>query len=189
MILGLPEHLDSTRFYLQRLRYEFAEEIFFAYASKPEATAYVAWPTHRSVEDTRSYLNYAVSAWSRGTDYSYVLRLHGSNRLIGSIGCMNDEGKVQFGYILNPNFWNQGYATEAAKALVSALCPLSNVYRIWTFIDADNISSAKVLLKCGLVEEARVSKWFRFVNQNNQPKDCVLFKLPDHFLASNLVSQ
>jgi ribosomal-protein-alanine N-acetyltransferase len=184
MKLDLPEKLDSKRFYLERLRYEFAEEIFFAYASKPEATDYVAWPTHKSIEDTRAYIRYAVGAWERGDDYAYVIRLKESNRLIGSIGCMNEYGKVQFGYIINPNFWNQGFATEASKLMVNQLAGLSNVYRIWTFIDADNVSSARVLLKCGLIEEARLAQWYRFVNQGNQPKDCVLYKLPEHFLTS-----
>ena len=53
-----------------------------------------------------------------------------------------------------------------------------NVYRINTFVDAENVASANVLLKAGLIEEARLSKWFRFVNQDNEAKDCILFKLP-----------
>jgi ribosomal-protein-alanine N-acetyltransferase len=189
MKLNLPELLETERCYLQRVRYEFAEEIFYAYASKPEATDYVAWRTHTRIEDTRSYLQYAVAAWDRGDDYAYVIRTRHANRLIGSVGCMNEYGKVQFGYIINPNFWNQGFATEAAKKVVQELAGLLNVHRIWTFIDADNVSSARVLQKVGLVEEAKLSNWHRFVNQANQPKDCVLFKLPDHFLSSYLVSK
>lgn len=184
MKLELPERLDSKRVYLERLRYEFAEEIFHSYASKPEATQYVSWPTHQSLNDTRSYLQYAVAAWKQGTDYSYVVRLRDSGRLIGSIGCLNDSGKIQFGYILNPLFWNQGYATEVAMVLLSTLRQLSGIYRIWTFVDADNQASARVLLKCGLEEEARLVNWYRFVNQGNQPKDCVLYKVPESFLTS-----
>ena len=176
MMLALPERLDSKRFYLERLRYEFAEEIFFAYASRSEATTYVSWATHKTIEDTRKYLRYAINAWMLGTDYTYAIRLYGSNRLVGSIGCLNDAGKVQFGYILSPVFWNQGYATEAARLMVHSLEKLPEVHRIWTFIDADNQASARVLVKCGLTEEARLLKWYRFVNQDNKPKDCLLFK-------------
>ena len=46
--LSLPAIIRTERLLLQRLRYEDAEEIFYAYASKPEATRYVSWPTHRS---------------------------------------------------------------------------------------------------------------------------------------------
>jgi [ribosomal protein S5]-alanine N-acetyltransferase len=184
MKLDLPEKLDSKRFYLERLRYEFAEEIFFAYASKPEVTPYLSWPTHKTIQDTRAFLQYIVNAWNQGTDYAYAIRLRDSNRLIGSIGVVNEAGKVQFGYVLSPTFWNQGYATEATALVLNKLRQLPGIYRIWTFVDADNLASARVLLKCGLVEEARLSKWFRFVNQGNQPKDCVLYKVPESLLTS-----
>lgn len=188
-MLDLPSKIESDRLIIERLRYEFAEEIFFAYASKPEATKYVAWPTHNRVEETREYLKYAIAAWNLGTDYSYIIRVKQTNQLIGSIGCINEQGKVQFGYILSPNFWNQGIATEACKTLLSKLCALQNVFRIWTFTDVDNIASQRVLTKCGLVEEARLSLWFRFINQHNTPKDCILFKLPNEFLSYDLVSK
>jgi ribosomal-protein-alanine N-acetyltransferase len=189
MALDLPEKIPASRIYLQRLRYEFAEEIFFTYASKPEATQFVAWPTHQNIEITRQYLNYVVHAWELGTDYSFGIRLKDSNRLIGSIGCMNDDGKIQFGYILSPVFWNQGYATEACRALLNQLKSLRNVYRIWTLTDLDNVASQKVLLKSGLEEEARLTNWMRFVNQGNAPRSCILYKVPDEILSCNLVTQ
>ena len=188
-MLDLPGRIESERLIFERLRYEFAEEIFFAYASKPEATQFVSWPTHNRVEETREYLKYAVAAWNLGTDYSFALRLRQTNQLIGSIGCINENGKVQFGYIISPNFWNQGLATEACKIFLPRLCALKNVFKVWMFTDVDNIASQRVLIKSGLVEEARLSLWFRFINQNNAPKDCILFTMPTEFLSSDLVSK
>jgi RimJ/RimL family protein N-acetyltransferase len=52
------------------------------------------------------------------------------------------------------------------------------IYRIQTFTDADNIASTRVLSKSGLVEEGRLSRWYRFINQNNAAKDCIHFRLP-----------
>jgi len=182
--LNLPEQLQTKRLVVNRLRYEDAEEIFYTYASKSEATKYVAWPTHQSVQDTRRYLDYAVGAWHGGTDYAYSIRLKDSNLLVGSFGIVNDHGKVSFGYIFGPNHWSKGYATEVCQAMMNILKTLSGVYRIWTLVDVDNIASAKVLLKCGFLEEARLSKWFRFINQNNIPKDCFIYLLPQNILNS-----
>jgi ribosomal-protein-alanine N-acetyltransferase len=130
------------------------------------------------MRDTRSYLNYAVAAWDSGVDYTYGLRLREGGRLIGSIGILNESGKIQFGYILSPTQWNQGFATEACKAVVDLLKNQPGVHRIWTLVDVENTASIRVLVKAGLKEEARLEKWFRFVNQNNQPKDCVIFHVP-----------
>jgi ribosomal-protein-alanine N-acetyltransferase len=173
--LSLPPSIETQRLFLERLKYEDAEEIFYAYASKPEATYYLSWPTHRSVDETRSFLKYAVESWNYGTDYHYAIRL--KNRiLIGSIGVVNNNGKVQLGYVISPVHWGVGYTTEACKRILSILATFPNVYRIGTFVDADNLASIQVLKKCGMTEEARLPKWFRFINQDNQAKDCVLFR-------------
>ncbi|HOX84226.1 MAG TPA: GNAT family N-acetyltransferase [Chryseolinea sp.] len=176
--LNLPEKLSTERLVLQRLRYEDAEELFYTYASKPEATKFVSWPTHQSLDDTRSFLRYAIHAWSTGKDYSFSIRLKESNRLIGSFGIMNDDGKVQFGYTLSPTQWGRGYATEVCKCMMQILKKLEGVIRIQTFVDVENVASANVLLKSGLVEEAHLVSYFKFVNQDNAAKDCILFKLP-----------
>lgn len=174
--LPVPAKIETDRLVLQRLRYEDAEEIFYAYASKPEATKFLSWVTHRSVDDTRAFLSYAVESWSLGTDYSYSIRLK-NGMLIGSIGLVHDFGKVQLGYVLSPGHWDNGYMTEACASVLSVLRSIPGIYRIGTFVDADNIASIKVLEKCGMIEEARLPKWFRFINQDNQPKDCILFRM------------
>jgi ribosomal-protein-alanine N-acetyltransferase len=178
MTLPLPELIITSRLEIRRLKYEDADEIFYTYASKPEATKYVSWPTHQRLADTRSFVDYAVRAWNGGTDYSYGLRLTGINRFIGTFGILHDVGKVQFGYVLGPNYWGNGYATEACIQMMSLLRGLNGIYRVGTLVDVDNVASSRVLIKAGLVEEARLSKWMRFVNQNSEPRDCILYRLP-----------
>ena len=175
--LYLPKQLFTERLSIQKLRYEEAEEIFYSYASKAEATRYMSWATHQSIEDTRSFLKYAVEGWETGTDYSYSIRLSNSARFIGSFGIINENGKIQFGYILSPTQWGNGYATEVCKCMMDMLRNNRGVFRVQTFTDVDNTVSAKVLLKSGLVEEARLKNWYRFVNQENRAKDCIHFRL------------
>ncbi|SKC86728.1 GNAT family N-acetyltransferase [Ohtaekwangia koreensis] len=176
--LDLPDQFLTERLVLQRLRYEDAEEIFYTYTSKPEATRYVSWRTHQTMDETRSFLQYAIWAWKEGTDYTYTIRLKADGRLIGSVGIINENGKIQFGYILSPNYWNKGYTTEACKETMQLLLKQRNVYRIGTYVDLENIASIRVLEKCGLIEEARLTNWMRFPNQNNRPKDCAVYVLP-----------
>jgi [ribosomal protein S5]-alanine N-acetyltransferase len=176
--MKMPERLETERLFLQRLRYEDAPEIFYTYASKMESTRFMSWPTHQSLRDTGNFLSYAINGWRKQLDFSYSIRLKNSGRLIGSCGVLNDQGKIQFGYVLGPLHWGNGYATETCKKLMAELKLMPDVYRISTFVDADNIASIKVLQKSGLEEEAKLPKWFRFINQGNEPKDCILFKLP-----------
>jgi ribosomal-protein-alanine N-acetyltransferase len=178
MKLAIPEIIETPRLRLQRLRYEDAEEIFYTYASKPEATRFVSWQTHQSIADTRRFLMHAVRGWEQGVDYSFSVRIRENNRMAGGAGFLNDEGKVQLGYIFGPLHWGQGFATETSKAILKILLETPGIYRVGSFVDAENTASVRVLLKAGMEEEARLSQWFRFVNQENHAKDCLVFRLP-----------
>jgi ribosomal-protein-alanine N-acetyltransferase len=138
----------------------------------------MSWPTHQSIEDTRAFLKYAVQGWESGNDYSYSIRLTHNSRLIGSFGVINDNGKIQFGYILSPTQWGNGYATEVCTSMMTLLRRQTGIKSIQTFTDINNVASAGVLLKSGLIEDGRLSNWFKFVNQGNQQKDCIQFTLP-----------
>jgi ribosomal-protein-alanine N-acetyltransferase len=174
----LDERIFTSRLMLQRLRPEDAEEVFYGYASKPEVTRFLTWPTHNSLADTRSFLAYADQAWRRGQEFSFGLRLKINNRLIGAFGARHDEGRMEIGYVLGPAFWRQGLATEACTGMVNYFRTLPHVYRIQSFVDEENVPSARVLLKSGFIEEARLPKWRRFVNLNNAPRDCIQFRVP-----------
>ena len=97
---------------------------------------------------------------------------------MGSFGVINENGKIQFGYIFSPTQWGNGYATEACKKMMTLLRDRKDIYRIGTYVDQENTASIKVLKKSGLIEEATLSQWVRFPNQGNTPKDCVLFRVP-----------
>ncbi len=178
MKLSVPEQIETERVYLSRLKHEDAEEIFYSYASKPEATKFMLWPTHQNLDETREFLGRTVYGWNSGSDYSFGIRLKESNRLIGGCGLINEDGKIQFGYILSPTHWGRGLATEVCFKLMEIVRSIPEVYRVSTFVDSENVASVKVLVKAGLVQEARLEKWLKFVNQNNSPRDCLLFKLP-----------
>jgi len=177
MKLQIPDHFETSRLNMVRLRHEDAEEIFYTYASKPEATKFVSWKTHDRLADTRAYLENTIRGWNAGAEYGFAVRLR-NNRLIGSCGILNDGGKVQFGYILSPSQWGKGYATEVCMKLMEVLQSIPGVVSIWTFIDSENEASARVLLKAGLVVADRREGWFSFVNQLRKSKNCILFTLP-----------
>lgn len=177
MKLPMPDQFYTDRLGVFRFRHEDAEEIFYTYASKPEATKFVAWVTHRNLVDTRHYLAATIGGWKAGIDYSYGIRLP-NRRLIGSCGIINDHGAIQFGYILSPSQWGNGYATEVCRALMGILKSMREVSTIGTFTDADNVASGRVLIKSGLHMVERREKWFSFVNQGNAMKDCMIYRLP-----------
>jgi [ribosomal protein S5]-alanine N-acetyltransferase len=176
--LFFPARILTERLFLEALKYEDAAEIFYTYASKEEATKFVSWPRHKRIEDTNSFLQYAHQARELHRDYSFAIRTRAQNRLVGSIGLLNFEGDIQFGYILSPTQWNRGYATEACKAILQLVRQQPGVKRIFTYVAPDNVASIKVLVKSGLVEELLLREHLVFPNRSAVPGDCYRFFLP-----------
>ena len=174
----IAQNIFTTRLELRRLQPNDAEEVFYSYGSKPEVGRFLTWPTHKGLADTRKFLEHVDQAWGVGVEFTFGIRLKSHNRLIGSLGIQNDEGRIEVGYVVSPAFWGQGYATEACTAMVNYLRGLPWIYRIQSFVDAENAASAKVLLKSGFIEEPRLPLWRRFVNQGNVPRDCIQFRVP-----------
>jgi RimJ/RimL family protein N-acetyltransferase len=69
-------------------------------------------------------------------------------RLIGSVGLGRDGGQVELGYWIGRPYWGQGYATEAARAVLSLARTLGHK-RVLASHFVDNPASGRVLRKLG----------------------------------------
>lgn len=58
---NLPE-VQTDRMVLRKMRPSDAEAIF-AYASDPEVSRYVIWDTHRSIQDSRAFLDLILAGY------------------------------------------------------------------------------------------------------------------------------
>jgi RimJ/RimL family protein N-acetyltransferase len=69
----------------------------------------------------------------------------------------------EVGYVLHPDFWGRGLATEGARAMLEIGFGLMGMHRIIARIDARNTGSAKVLERLGMRREALLVKneWFK----------------------------
>ena len=85
--------------------------------------------------------------------------LKSNNPLIGNCDIRMDKVKAteaDIGYELDPKYWNRGYTTEAAHAIVDFGFSKFNLHRIWSWCVADTLGSAHVLEKLGMKLEGRL---------------------------------
>ena len=64
--------------------------------------------------------------------------------------------RSEIGYMILPEFNNQGIVTEAVKAVVDYGFDVMNLHSIEGIIDPGNLASEKVLQKNGFVKEAHL---------------------------------
>ncbi|GGR38739.1 GNAT family N-acetyltransferase [Deinococcus ruber] len=86
--------------------------------------------------------------------HSVLIRRH-DLRAIGMMGVKgrpDAAGTIEVGYGLNPEAWNQGYATEALRALLPHWRAQEGVRHIRAETATSNPASARVLEKSGFVQ-------------------------------------
>lgn len=96
--------------------------------------------------------------------YFFHIELKDTHEQVGSIGytVLDDTpvGKhVNAGYFTWPRFWGNGYVTEAFRRLLAYAFDEGRVYRVTTGCLAENVGSARVMQKCGLIREAEHIDW------------------------------
>lgn len=72
------------------------------------------------------------------------------------------DGQAEIGYILNPDFQGQGYATEAGVALLSFAFGAAELHRVYARCDARNIASWHLMERLGMRREAHFREHARF---------------------------
>lgn len=161
------------------------EEDVHMYGSDPEVCRFTAWGPN-SVEDTRTVIAQRRAAqltWPRNR-VELALEHVGDGRVIGSImlDVVSRENRAaELGYAMNREFWNGGYATEAAAAVVDRAFSQLKLHRVFATCDARNLASVRVLEKLGFRREGH----FRLdVLQKGEWRDSFLYAL----LESRVVS-
>jgi RimJ/RimL family protein N-acetyltransferase len=158
------ELLETARLRLRRPRPADAALVFARYASDPEVTRYLGWPTHKSVADTDGFLAYCNSEWERWPIGPYLVDSKVDGRLLGSTGLgFETPEQAATGYVFARDAWGQGYATEALSAMRELARGLG-VERLYALCHPDHRASHHVLEKCGFLCEGRLLAHTEFPN-------------------------
>lgn len=142
--------IETERLILRDARVDDAEDMF-EYAKLEEVTKYLSWKPHLSVKDSEKILD-MLSKEAKEKD-SYVLKaivLKENDKMIGTIDAriFGDGLKdAEFGYCLNPKYWNKGYMSEALKAFMEALHREHGVENVFGSFERENIASKRVMQK------------------------------------------
>ncbi|KEZ77564.1 GNAT family N-acetyltransferase [Salinisphaera hydrothermalis] len=178
MMTVMPDTLDTERLHLRRPEATDAAAIF-AYASDPVATRYMIWPTAQDIDDTHDFLDDVAAGWADGDDFCYAIVERSNGDLCGAVSCQFNQHGAEIGYILAPEVWGRGLATEAAAVVVEAAWANDDLYRVWATCDIDNAASARVLEKLGMQCEGRLARWSPSPNlaHDPTPRDALCFAL------------
>lgn len=148
--------IETERLILRRFRLEDAEKMYTNWASDPEVTKYLMWPTHGSVEVTKKVLTDWVAAYENDTKYEWCITLKETAEPVGSMGIVNINERaesVEVGYCIGKAYWHQGITSEALKAVMDFFFEEVGARRVESRHDPKNVHSGDVMKKCGMSYE------------------------------------
>ena len=65
--------IETPRLLLRRFTIDDAEDMYHNWASDPEVTRYLTWPTHADVETTRALLEDWVAKYADGAWFNWAI--------------------------------------------------------------------------------------------------------------------
>ena len=146
--------IETDRLLLRRFRLEDSEAAFQNWTSDPQVTAFLRWPTHETVDTTRSVIQSWVDGYAEDSFYQWaIVPKNGANQPIGTISVVgrNDALDIlHIGYRIGSKWWRQGITSEAFSGILPFLFEQVKANRIESQHDPRNPNSGKVMEKCGL---------------------------------------
>lgn len=142
----MKKRIETGRLLLRPLVGEDAEAVF-EWVSDPEVNKYMPYPRYTELEAVKKWI---ASIKPEQNEFAFVLKDTGKVIGSGSVRYDADLGGFTFGYNVNRRYWGNGYATEAAKAMISWARKELGVTEFVAVYADDNVASGNVIRKCGL---------------------------------------
>ena len=119
-----------------------------------ESTKFLAFSEEQKTEiGAIEVFNLVIQSYSSSVPiHSYAIEDQKSHQYIGSCGFADyDKGIVEIYFSINKEYCNQGFATEATKALINSLVNIPNLNEIRAYCHPDNLIAHSVAKKSGML--------------------------------------
>jgi [ribosomal protein S5]-alanine N-acetyltransferase len=172
--------LRSPRLLLRDFTLEDWQDVH-AYASRPEVCRFQAWGPN-TPEESRAYVEGVVAlAQARPrTGFHLAVVFPSTGTVIGAGGLDIRSQRFRIGeisYIIHPEYWKRGFATEVAHTLLTLGFTSLSLHRICATCAPRNLASEHVLQKLGMRYEGRMRETM-FIRDGW--RDSLLYSLLEH---------
>ncbi|WP_412899377.1 GNAT family N-acetyltransferase [Bacillus sp. 1P02SD] len=150
MILKL---IETERLYLRKMVLEDAEELSKV-LSDPHSMQY--YPEPFSKDKVKKWIQWNIENYKRYKHGLWAVILKDGEKFIGNCGItmqiIENETVPEIGFHIIKDYWNKGYATEAAIACKDYAFSVLNYPKVFSYTTEKNIPSQKVAEKIGMQE-------------------------------------
>ena len=153
--------IETDRLILRNFRQGDAADLF-AYLREPRSSCFL---------DLRLANFDAAQAEvaARGSSDGHIaVCLQSSGRLIGDLACLHEPPDTySVGWNFNADFGGTGYASEAARALFEHLFAVKRAWRLYAYVEENNIASQRLCERLGMRREGLFKEFVSFVAEDD----------------------
>lgn len=154
--------IHTERLTLRKFTVDDWAAMFENWASDEKVTRYLTWRPHESPEATKQLLELWCAAYENPNTYNWVIEYEGTP--VGNISVVRLSEKCEYaelGYCMGYAYWNKGFMSEAAKAVIDFLFSEVGLHRVEISHAVKNPASGRVARKCGLTFEGTKRECFK----------------------------
>lgn len=147
--------LETERIILRKISVDDADDMY-EYSKEYGVTKYLTWSPHADKGVTLDYLIYLQDRYKTGDFFDWAVVCKDTDKMIGTCGFtrfhFKDNG-AEIGYVLNPNYYGKGIATEVVGRVVRFGFENLRLERIEGRFMIENEASRRVMEKNGMIFE------------------------------------
>lgn len=159
-IYGNFPTFETERLILRKISLDDLEDIF-AYGSNDKVSKYVTWDTHRTLSDTKQFIEFVLNKYAEKQVSPWAIEYKDNGRMIGTIDFVlwnPAHQTAEIGYVLHQDYWGKGITAEAAKELIKFGFDKMDLIRIQARCFSENTGSKRVMEKIGMSYEGTLRK-------------------------------
>ncbi len=163
--VGQPT-MATARLILRPYALEDASAVAKLAGRREIADTTLSFPHPYSEQHARDWITRHTEGRSQGKEIVFAVVTRTDMQLVGSVGLKDidqEHGQAEMGFWIGVDWWGQGYATEATKAVLQFGFETLRLNRIHAHHMLRNPASGRVLEKIGMKREGvlreRVRKW------------------------------
>jgi ribosomal-protein-alanine N-acetyltransferase len=168
--------LETERLQLREIVKKDAQDIFNCFSNN-DVTRYYGQDTFTSIEQAKQLVEFFSKSFQENRGIRWGIELKGKNEIIGTIGFnawSSKHKRAEIGYELHPEYWGNGYATEAVSKVISYGFREWELTRIGAVVFIGNMESNKLLAKLGFQKEGILKN---YMYQNGVAYDTNIYSL------------
>lgn len=129
-----------------------------------DETAMYAYAHAFSDEEVQAWLQNNLRRYQEDGFGLWALIRKDDNQFVGQCGLtiqhFNNQQVVEIGYLLQRDYWHQGYASEAATGAKHYAFDQLGIPEVWSIIRDNNLASMNVAIRNGMLVRGKMVKHY-----------------------------